>query len=114
MPLTLALAVKETGAGHRLGALEGIGFPSLPMHPWGGGGLGTASGRVEAGPSDNMTWAQKQRRGVLGGGGGAGLRLGGLLSAAGGAYWPLANHLHPFLGPPPSAGGSAHRLVSVI
>ena len=40
MPLTLALGVRETVDGHRLGALEGGGGglpPSLPMHPWGGG-----------------------------------------------------------------------------
>ena len=32
MPLKLAPAVRETVAGHRLGALEGGG--GLPMHPW--------------------------------------------------------------------------------
>ena len=32
MPLRLALGVRETVAGHGLGALEG-GYP-LPMHPW--------------------------------------------------------------------------------
>ena len=37
MPLKLALGVRETVAGHRLGALEGGGSPPLPMHPWGGG-----------------------------------------------------------------------------
>ena len=46
MPLTLALGVRETVAGHRLGALEGGGVPpmshrELPpppftMHPWPG------------------------------------------------------------------------------
>ena len=37
MPLRLALGVRETVAGHRLGALEGGGgggSPPLPMHPW--------------------------------------------------------------------------------
>ena len=40
MPLKLALAVRETVAGHRLGALEGgagatfLAPPALPMHPW--------------------------------------------------------------------------------
>ena len=33
MPLKLALAVRGTVAGHRLGPLEG----PLPMRPWGGG-----------------------------------------------------------------------------
>ena len=34
MPLELALAIRETVAGHRLGALEGAGcLPPLPMHP---------------------------------------------------------------------------------
>ena len=34
LPLKLALAVRETVAGHRLGALEGGGgAPALPMHP---------------------------------------------------------------------------------
>ena len=37
MPPKLALAVRETVAGHRLGALEGGGGPSFPMHPWGEG-----------------------------------------------------------------------------
>ena len=32
-----------------------------------------------------------------------------LLSAAGGAYWPLATHRCPFLEPFPSAGCGAHR-----
>ena len=38
MPLKLALAVRETVAGHWMGALEGGlgGAPPLPMHPWGG------------------------------------------------------------------------------
>ena len=35
MPLKPALGVRETVAGHRLGALKGGGGPSpLPMHPW--------------------------------------------------------------------------------
>ena len=35
MPLRLALAVRETVAGHGLGALEGgVTPPPLPMHPW--------------------------------------------------------------------------------
>ena len=36
MPLSLALAIGETVAGRRLGALEGGGGlpPPLPMHPW--------------------------------------------------------------------------------
>ena len=40
MPLKLALSVRETAAGRRLGALEGGGgvLHSLPMHPGGGGG----------------------------------------------------------------------------
>ena len=41
MPLRLALGVRETVAGHRLGALEGGGgglAPALLMHPLGGGG----------------------------------------------------------------------------
>ena len=39
MPLKLAVAVRETVAGHRLGALKGGGVPPpFPMHPWGGGG----------------------------------------------------------------------------
>ena len=33
MPLRLALGVRETMAGRRLGALEGGGHPLL-MHPW--------------------------------------------------------------------------------
>ena len=33
MPLSLALAVRETVAGHRLGALE-MRWGGLPMHPW--------------------------------------------------------------------------------
>ena len=34
MPLRLALGVRETVAGHRLGGLEGGGGPPpLPMHP---------------------------------------------------------------------------------
>ena len=34
----LALAVRETVTGHRLGSLEGgAGYPPLPMRPWGGG-----------------------------------------------------------------------------
>ena len=34
MPLKLALGVRETVAGHRLGALEGGGVPCpLPTHP---------------------------------------------------------------------------------
>ena len=41
MPLKLALAVRETVAGHRLGALEEAegagGTSSVPMRPWGGG-----------------------------------------------------------------------------
>ena len=39
MPLRLALAVRETVTGHRLGALKGGGRvpPLLPMHPWGMG-----------------------------------------------------------------------------
>ena len=36
MPLKLAVAVRETVAGHRLGALGGGG--GVPMHPWGGKG----------------------------------------------------------------------------
>ena len=39
MPLKPALAVRDTGAGRRLGALLGAGGgtpPPLPMHPWAG------------------------------------------------------------------------------
>ena len=36
MPLKPALAVRETAAGHRLGALEGGGDSPLSMHPWWG------------------------------------------------------------------------------
>ena len=53
MPLKLALDIRGTVAGHRLGALEGGGggaylppfqcipggAPPLPMHRWGGGGV---------------------------------------------------------------------------
>ena len=41
MPLKLALAVRGTVAGHRLGARDGgWGYvPPFPMHPWGGGGV---------------------------------------------------------------------------
>ena len=36
MPLRLPLGVRETVAGHRLGALDGGGgvAPPIPMHPW--------------------------------------------------------------------------------
>ena len=34
MPLKLALRVRETVAGHRLGALEWGATTPLPMHPW--------------------------------------------------------------------------------
>ena len=36
MPLRLAVAVRETLAGHGLGALEegGGGYPPYPMRPW--------------------------------------------------------------------------------
>ena len=38
MPLKVALGVRETVAGHRLGARwGGGGAPPLPMHPWWGG-----------------------------------------------------------------------------
>ena len=37
------------------------------------------------------------------------VHLHGLLSAAGGAYWPLATSPCPSLEPFPSAGGGAHR-----
>ena len=49
MPSKLALAVRETVAGHRLGALEGGGGapPPLPVQPWGSGeGGGGAGGHV--------------------------------------------------------------------
>ena len=37
MPLKLAFGVRETVAGHRLGALEGGGYPPpVPMHRWRG------------------------------------------------------------------------------
>ena len=39
MPLKLALGVRGTVAGHRLGALGNP--PPLPMHPWRGGGGGS-------------------------------------------------------------------------
>ena len=50
MPLKLALAVRETVAGHRLGGLEGV-TPPLHMHPW---VRGPALSYCEActGPSD--------------------------------------------------------------
>ena len=39
MPLKLALGVRGTAAGHRLGALKGTGGPPPhPMHSWGRGG----------------------------------------------------------------------------
>ena len=38
MPFRLARAVRQTVAGHRLGALEGGGGDTLPMHPCRGGG----------------------------------------------------------------------------
>ena len=35
MPLKLALGVRGTVAGHRMGALEGGGYlPPFPKHPW--------------------------------------------------------------------------------
>ena len=44
MPLKLALGVRETVAGHRLGALGGGGGGApLPMHPWGWLHMGTAA-----------------------------------------------------------------------
>ena len=51
MPLRLALGVRGTVAGHRLGALEGGGGypPPLPMHPCRGVGGGLDSGWVGAG-----------------------------------------------------------------
>ena len=33
MPLKPTLGVRETVAGHRLGALQGVGYLPLPMHP---------------------------------------------------------------------------------
>ena len=61
MPLKLALAVRETVAGRRLGALEGgRDLPPLPMHPWvpprltleeRGGGLGPKSVCTNNGPT---------------------------------------------------------------
>ena len=44
------------------------------------------------------------------GGLGVGMALGGLLSEAGGAYWPLAIYTCPFLEPFPSVGSSAIEL----
>ena len=54
MPLRLALGVRGTVAGHRLGALEGGGGVPPPMHPLGGGGgctpkIGAASPSTAAG-----------------------------------------------------------------
>ena len=54
MPLRLALAVRGTVAGHRLGALEGGGggvhLPPLPMHPWPAAWHGSV-GRWSPGPA---------------------------------------------------------------
>ena len=58
MVLSLALAVKEAVAGHRLGALEGGGLPPRPLQciPRGGGGVvrsvdhETRHGGMEKGP----------------------------------------------------------------
>ena len=63
MPLRLALGVRGTVAGHRLGALEGGRGeipPPLPMHRWGRGEGGTSP------PFQCITW---------GGGGARGLSL---------------------------------------
>ena len=62
-PLKLAQAVRETVAGHRLGALEGGGVPPpLPMHPWlpspppppGGSQCGTWRGRRHSSRGDQQ------------------------------------------------------------
>ena len=87
MPLGLALAVRETVAGHRLGALEGgMGVPPrLPMHPyvapfgpspqgsaseegW-GGACSTAFGAVHV----LFGWQARLRGTSTGRGGGGGL-----------------------------------------
>ena len=52
MPLRVTLGVGGAVAGRRLGALEGGGYPPLPMHPWGGGGAGRViEAMVWGGPS---------------------------------------------------------------
>ena len=55
MPLNPALAVRETGAGHRLGAPEwGGGVPApLPMHPKGGGRTATQRTSMPGGLPDS-------------------------------------------------------------
>ena len=57
MPLKLALAVRGTVAGRRLGALEGgAGVPPpLPTHPWGWDGDGQS-------PSNSTALAAVRRR----------------------------------------------------
>ena len=45
MPLKLPLAVRETAAGHRLGALEGGVPPPVPLHPSGHGHSNTSQGK---------------------------------------------------------------------
>ena len=58
MPLRLVPGVRETVAGHRLGALERGVPPPLPMHPLGGGGAeqGEPRGR---GPDDGAMIARQ-------------------------------------------------------
>ena len=54
MPLKLALAVMETVAGHRLGALEvggGGGFQRIPARHWGAGWVGGSRGDGWLGPA---------------------------------------------------------------
>ena len=45
MPLKLALGVRQTVAGHRLGALEGGGYPHPPSNALGVGGRAMGSAR---------------------------------------------------------------------
>ena len=60
MPLRLALGVRETVAGHRLGALEGGYLFPLPTHPLGEGGrVGhKGSGSVPVGACGCMHWSE--------------------------------------------------------
>ena len=105
------------------GALPRIRCGGVPHGPGrGAGGLGGAGGggRLKGGGSSGC-WRLESgfssRAGgckTVGGQWGGGARFGhdacsGLLSAAGGAHWPLAKYPCPFLDPLASAGGRAHR-----
>ena len=80
-----------------------------------------AVGWVQSAPAAFRVAAHKNGLCVLckggGGGGGGGfwhVALGVLFSsAAGGAYWPIAIGC-PSLGPFPSIGGGAHRLLTAL